>query len=145
MFSTMWTDFGFFILTLFLQRSIYVSSVEIRKLSIPGPIENGSEPFVILDCDYTYEQKDVATLVVKWYLNNGRGLVYQWIPPHPPQALGVLANRLDLEYRATDDNYTMHRSLKILRPTLELAGEYKCHVESFETEDRKTGQLRVYE
>lgn len=52
--------------------------VKINKLKVPKLIKHGS-PSVILDCDFTLEDSDEEP-VVKWFFNNDRTLVYQWIP-----------------------------------------------------------------
>jgi len=54
------------------------------------------------------------------------------------------SGRLDLTYRATDDPNQRHRALRILRPTPDLAGAYRCKVASFEDEDTATDSMTVY-
>ncbi|GAB6028138.1 hypothetical protein CHUAL_002352 [Chamberlinius hualienensis] len=120
------------------------TGVKINELRIPGAIANGTVPFAVLDCDFTYDIRDLPSLVVKWFLNSNPQPVYQWIPPQKPQALGPLSHRLDLDYQASEDNYTMHRALKIIQPTYELSGDYRCQVSSFEGEDDKWGTFVIY-
>lgn len=111
---------------------------------MPSPIENGSTPAVIIDCDYKYEQADVDGLVLKWFFNSSEQPVYQWIPPRLPEALGRLKDRIDLNHRITDDPRTMHRALRIIQPTVDLAGDYKCEVSSFAGEDTRNMTFIVY-
>jgi hypothetical protein len=51
--------------------------VKINKLQVPEVIKHGAS--VILDCDFTLEDRE-EDLVVKWYFNKNKTLVYQWIP-----------------------------------------------------------------
>lgn len=43
---------------------------------------------VVLDCDYSWEETKDEGLVVKWYFNEERIPVYQWIATQKPQVLG---------------------------------------------------------
>lgn len=81
-------------------------------------------------------------MVVKWYLNDD--IVYQWIPPHKPQSLGLLLNRLDLNYKASGDPKTVYRAMKILNPTIDIAGEYKCFVSTVADEDYNSKRMIVF-
>lgn len=111
--------------------------MQITSLRVPKEVRNGTDK-VILDCEYTLRPIEVSAnsgLVVKWFFNNGPAPVYQWIPGKKPQDLGVLRGRLDLSYRASNHDATMHRALCIVSPTTELSGEYKCAVSTFSDED----------
>lgn len=79
---------------------------------------------------------------MKWFLNEE--VVYQWIPPKKPQSSGVLADKVDLSYEVSVDPKTSHRALKILNPTSEMAGEYKCMVSTFTDEDFSSKRMIVY-
>lgn len=94
-----------------------------------------------MDCHYSVRPDD-SDLVVKWFLNND--IVYQWIPPQKPQSLGRLKNRVDLEYKASDDPKSIYRALKILNPTNDIAGEYKCFVSTFADEDFSMKNMIVF-
>ena len=54
------------------------------------------------------------------------------------------ADRLNLEYRATEDPYHRHRAMQILRPSTELAGRYTCKVSTFNNEESVTSPMVVY-
>lgn len=41
-----------------------------------------------------------------------------------PVGLGILRNRLDLDYVASDEDWNRHRALKITNPTTELTGDW---------------------
>ena len=65
-----------------------------------------------------------------------------------PQTMGSLfKNRIDLSYVAENGRageYERHRAIKILRPTTELSGLYKCKVSSFVDEDFLTARMTVF-
>lgn len=79
---------------------------------------------------------------MKWFLNGE--LVYQWVPPKQPQSLGILKDRVDLYFKATGDPKTAHRALKLLNPTTDIAGEYKCYVSTFADEDFNSKTMIVF-
>ena len=58
-------------------------SVILHDVLVPSVVQNGSVPFVILDCHYSMNHSEKDGMILKWYLN-GR-TVYQWIPPAHPQ------------------------------------------------------------
>lgn len=122
--------------------------VQISELRVPETVRNGSDA-VILDCVYTLKPEEAkalstAGLVLKWFFNNGPEPVYQWIPGQKPQELGLLKGRLDLHYEASNQAGTMYRALRIIRPTTDLSGEYKCTVSTFHTEDFMVKKMIVY-
>ncbi|XP_065159843.1 selection and upkeep of intraepithelial T-cells protein 1-like [Atheta coriaria] len=116
--------------------------VKINKLKVPKLIKHGS-PSVILDCDFTLEDSDEEP-VVKWFFNNDRTLVYQWIPGKRPQDSGILKGRLKLEYKASEDPNCLHRALYILQPGPDLSGNYTCLVSTFQSEEIRTKSMLVY-
>lgn len=118
--------------------------VKIKELRVPEVTRHGSA--VVLDCDYTLnESADNSGLVIKWFLNNQTRPVYQWIPgTKKPQGLGVLRDKLNLEYKASDDERTMHRALHIPETGAELTGEYTCVVSTFSEEDRMSKKMIVF-
>lgn len=120
------------------------NTVRIKELRVPDVVRVGTA--VVLDCDYTLEDSaDHSGLVVKWYLNDESRPVYQWIPGEKgPQGLGVLRDRLNLEYRASEDVRTVHRALHIPAPALNMSGAYTCVVSTFSDEDRQTKNMLVF-
>ncbi|GLV37413.1 uncharacterized protein CBL_10621 [Carabus blaptoides fortunei] len=103
--------------------------VKIKELRVPEVTRHGSA--VVLDCDYTLNESA-----------DNSGL---WIPgTKKPQGLGVLRDKLNLEYRASDDERTMHRALHIPETGAELTGEYTCVVSTFSEEDRMTKKMIVF-
>ncbi|ENN75376.1 hypothetical protein YQE_08151, partial [Dendroctonus ponderosae] len=104
-----------------------ISSVKINQLLVPEIASPASSP-IILDCDYSLEFPKDEGLVVKWFFNERLYPVYQWIPDAKPQELGILKGRLDLTFRASEDRYMVHRALKIIQLSPELAGNFTCSV-----------------
>lgn len=49
-----------------------------------------------------------------------------------------------LKYPSTDEPLHAYRAIKILRPTIELSGNYTCVVSTFIEEDRQTRSMLVY-
>ncbi|XP_071537177.1 uncharacterized protein [Panulirus ornatus] len=116
--------------------------VSIVRLTVPEVVEaNASE--VVLDCDYQVDEWERPGLVVKWYVDKIH-LVYQWIPPRRPQALGVLSGRVNTTYQASGDPWAAHRAIFIPRPDPTLSGHYSCTVSTFEDEDTRTAHLLVW-
>lgn len=97
--------------------------VYIRELRVPQSVLNGTEEPVILDCDYTIDENELG-LVVKWFFNRGATPVYQWVRGHKPQGIGILRDRLNLDYIAIEEDWGRHRALSIINPTTELTGEW---------------------
>ncbi|KAF5308696.1 hypothetical protein FQR65_LT06057 [Abscondita terminalis] len=60
--------------------------VRINKLQVPEVTHIGNP--VVLDCDYSWEETKDEGLVVKWYFNEEKIPVYQWIATKKPQVLG---------------------------------------------------------
>lgn len=120
---------------------ITIEAVQINYIKVPAAVRNDSHHPVVLDCNYSLRPDDV-NLVVKWFLNEER--VYQWVPPEPPQAFGRMKGRLNLTYTASDDPNMTFRSMKIINPTTDIAGEYKCFVSTFADEDFTSKNMIVF-
>lgn len=56
----------------------------------------------------------------------------------------MLRDKLNLEYKASDDERTMHRALHIPETGAELTGEYTCVVSTFSEEDRMSKKMIVF-
>ncbi|XP_018328897.1 uncharacterized protein LOC108739484 [Agrilus planipennis] len=121
---------------------IIVNSVQINYILVPQAVQNNSHQPIIIDCNYSL-RPDGTDLVLQWYLNEQK--IYHWVPPNKPQALGLLKDRLDLNFEASVDVLSRYRALKIENPTVDLAGEYKCYVSTSIDEDFATRKLIVFE
>jgi len=124
-----------------------IVGVEIKDMRVPQMIESGSESHVILDCDYDLRDSSEGSQVdVKWFFGDDPQPFFQWLPGRPPQTIGDLfKDRLDLTYEvANSDQFRKHRAIKILKPTTELSGMYRCKVSSFVDEDFMQKPMIVY-
>ncbi|XP_035208727.1 uncharacterized protein LOC118183330 [Stegodyphus dumicola] len=119
--------------------------VEIKRLSVPRWIENGTESSITLDCEYIYNENDIR-LVVKWFFEENLEPVYQWIPELGVRhTSGILNGRLDLDYAVnTVDAYSRYRALKISQPSTELSGKYTCLVTSLAGQDSRAQLMTVF-
>ena len=114
---------------------------------VPRMIESGSQSHVILDCDYDLLDNNEGYQVdVKWFFRDDPQPFFQWLPGRPPQAIGeIFQDRIDLTYEVEgSDQFRKHRAIKILNPTTELTGIYKCKVSSFVDEDFMQKPMIVY-
>ena len=124
-----------------------IVGVEIKDMVVPRMIESGSQSHVILDCDYDLLDNNEGYQVdVKWFFRDDPQPFFQWLPGRPPQAIGeIFQDRIDLTYEvAGSDQFRKHRAIKILNPTTELTGIYKCKVSSFVDEDFMQKPMIVY-
>ncbi|KAG6461987.1 hypothetical protein O3G_MSEX012983 [Manduca sexta] len=120
----------------------WVQSVRIVNMRVPEAIQYGTRDKVTLDCEYN--TRNVTGLVVKWFYNDRSQQVYQWIPPQKPQALGLLKDKLDLNFKVSNDPYTQQRALRIVQPVPELTGNYTCVVSTFLAEDERTRPMTIF-
>ncbi|XP_041973004.1 uncharacterized protein LOC121728789 [Aricia agestis] len=132
----MWTIFR---LAVFLH---YVQSVRITSVRIPEVLQDGTRAPLTLDCDFVTD--NVTGLVVQWFRDGREHLVYQWIPPRQPQALGILRDKLDLSYKVSNNPYSWHRALRVVRPEPELTGNYTCVISTFLAEDERTRPMTIF-
>ena len=123
-----------------------IVGVEIRQMEVPSVIESGALPYVILDCNYDIYEQEGRHVDVKWFFGDDPQPFYQWIPGRRPQTRGDLfEGRLDLSYSIERAHrFKKHRALKIIRPTTELSGMYKCKVSSLMDEDFMQKKMVVY-
>ncbi|KAK3854316.1 hypothetical protein Pcinc_039195 [Petrolisthes cinctipes] len=129
-----------------------VMGVEMAGRGTLVAVENGTVEAVVLDCPFTLEDEDrFEDLVIKWYHNEEPQPIYQWIPASmPPQALGRFVDVVDEGYlieEGTSEGSTeahKHRALRLLNPTTDLTGEYRCQVSSFNNYRTMMHHLVVY-
>ena len=125
-----------------------IVGVQIREMRVPSVVESGKKNYVILDCDYDISsESEGAQVDVKWFFRNDPEPFFQWLPGRAPQAKGHLFSngRLGLTYEVDGGNrYQKHRALKIMRPTTELSGTYRCKVSSFLDEDFMQKEMIIY-
>ena len=116
-------------------------------MNIPSSVKVGVDS-VILDCDYDLEGTSKKDLVVKWFLDhyNPYTPVYQWIFGRSPQIdkEAPIAKYIDLQYRASNDAHTMFRAMRLVRPNIDLSGNYTCKISTIEEEAVHEGSMVVY-
>lgn len=126
-------------------------SVKIQKITVPSVVvmdynlnlserPNLSAPEFTLDCDYDVNENENG-LVIKWFLNNQ--LVYQWIPPRLPTALGFLKNRIKKNFTVSDDPIKKYRGVAVTKAMLNFSGEYMCSVQTWHGSDKKSSFLQI--
>lgn len=118
-------------------------AVRITKLEIPATHILTNEDHtdsLILDCQYD-EYENETGLVLKWFLNGNQ--IYQWIPNNLPFPLGLMKTSIDKTYSISENKNEKYRALSITNPTRDMAGDYKCYVQTFQTSDERTGRLQI--
>ncbi|XP_032678864.1 uncharacterized protein LOC116847696 isoform X1 [Odontomachus brunneus] len=115
----------------------------IKSINVPATVKADEVDHVILDCDYELENTSGQELVVKWFFESDK-VVYQWIQGRNPLAVEPAKKYVDLTYRASDDPYTEYRAMKLNKPGIELTGDYKCVISTFEDEKTANASMVVY-
>nr|XP_003708406.2 PREDICTED: uncharacterized protein LOC100875285 isoform X1 [Megachile rotundata] len=111
----------------------------IHSLEVPLVVRNGTGP-INLSCIYNVREEENG-LVIKWFHNMNQ--IYQWIPPMPPQDVGVLYGFT--EYPQSNLRYPNSKSIIQLKmATVEMGGEYTCSISTFQEEDSATTNMIVY-
>src|SRR6266480_2324717 len=102
------------------------AKVQIQSLLVPKYVENGTEDSIVLDCLYSLDPILDKYLVVKWFLNNDREPIYQWIPEMGTRhASKRLEGRINMDFTVNSaDPLMKYRAINILRPTTDLSGTY---------------------
>ena len=81
------------------------------------------------------------------YFNDEPQPIYVWIPKRSPQVVddARFRGRVDTQYAVRGANkYKRHRALKLINPTTEMSGQYRCKVSSFVDEDFMSKTMVVY-
>lgn len=52
-------------------------------------------------------------------------------------------NRVSLDYEASKDSLQKYRALVITQPLSNFTGEYSCHVQTYQSSDKKSGKLQI--
>ena len=122
-------------------------TLEIVEFVVPSVVEVGSEN-VVLDCNYNFDEAEASELEVKWYFNEDPAPFLVWIAGRRdsrPQVIGsMFEGKIDLEYRATEEQHTRHRALLLHKPTIAMAGTYHCKVETLTSEAVAEANMLVY-
>jgi hypothetical protein len=119
-------------------------AIKINRMLVPSRYElkDDNHPLV-LDCDYTVEE-NAKGFVLKWHRDSVQ--IFQWIPSQQPFALGVFKGRLNLTHETESSNrLKKHSALVILKPSTSDSGNYTCNVQSYDSFDKKTAEMIVYD
>ena len=112
------------------------------------PIELGEQAEVVLNCDYDLRDEERGQVDVKWYFNDDIVPFLQWIPGggRRPQLIEPthFLGHIDLDFKVDDDEDKAYRSLRILEPTPQMAGNYSCKVSTFEDEGFVEQELSLF-
>ncbi|EZA62688.1 hypothetical protein X777_07503, partial [Ooceraea biroi] len=113
-----------------------VRGSSIRALDVPLVVRNGSGP-VDMVCAYEIDE-DENGLVIKWFHEAYQ--IYQWIPPIPPQDIGIIEGLAEYPAENLQDPYS--RSVIRLRTvTTDMTGEYTCAISTFQDEASNTTKM----
>ncbi|XP_051156602.1 uncharacterized protein LOC127278779 isoform X2 [Leptopilina boulardi] len=125
--------------------------LKIKQVTIPDTVREGKKDFVILDCDYDLEGTSSTLLVVKWwYFKDDKSspddgyVAYQWIYGRQPTAEPSFQKYIDVQYKASEDPYTMYRAMKLINPSVDLTGTYKCDISTVADEIEAKGSMVVF-
>ncbi|XP_024220959.1 uncharacterized protein LOC100742743 isoform X1 [Bombus impatiens] len=116
-----------------------ICASKIYTLNVPHVVRNGTGP-IDLSCIYNVT-KDENGLVIKWYHNKDQ--IYQWIPPMPPQDIGVIdgfAEYPEQNLRHSNSQSIIHLKMAMI----EMSGEYTCMISTFQEEDTKGTKMIIY-
>ncbi|XP_015522774.1 uncharacterized protein LOC107226467 [Neodiprion lecontei] len=117
-----------------------IYGARIKELNVPNVVRNGTGP-VTLSCVYEVKE-DENGLVVKWFHDEDE-LIYQWIPPMPPQDIGVITGRAEYPEELLGRPRT-HSIIRLKEVTIEMGGNYTCSVSTYQEEEMKTARMIVY-
>lgn len=139
---------------IFNEKLFYFSEslqLKIKQVTIPDTVREGKKDFVILDCDYDLEGTSSTLLVVKWwYFKDDKSspddgyVAYQWIYGRQPTAEPSFQKYIDVQYKASEDPYTMYRAMKLINPSVDLTGTYKCDISTVADEIEAKGSMVVF-
>ena len=134
-------------IVIFITFGAVADSLEIVDFVVPSVVEVGSEN-VVLDCNYNFDEAEGSELEVKWYFNEDPSPFLVWIAGRKdsqPQIIGSLfADKIDLEYKVTEDYHTAHRAIMLHKPTIAMAGTYHCKVSTLTSEAVAEANMLVY-
>ena len=117
-------------------------------MELPPPLEFGSVEEVVLNCDYDLSEEERPQLDIKCYFKDDIVPFLQWIPGggRRPQLIEptIFQGHVDLNFRVDEDEHKAYSALKIVEPTLSMAGDYRCKVSTFEDEGYVEQKLYIY-
>ncbi|XP_015793578.1 uncharacterized protein LOC107370106 [Tetranychus urticae] len=122
--------------------TVQVEAAQIISFNVTSPVENGTSS-VILDCNFIFDPLE-ENLVMKWYFNDNPRPVYQWIIALRKRSYSEEIRRhIDPDF-TVDNQLTEHRAIRLIKPTTQLSGNYKCTISSVQSSDSASAKLIVY-
>ncbi|KAG0411890.1 hypothetical protein HPB47_010980 [Ixodes persulcatus] len=124
------------------------SAIEITKLTVPRVVESGLEGPFDLDCQYRCNESD-SKLVVKWFFNGEPQPFYQWIAEmQKPVVAERYEQSLDMDRShapgGADACNTHTWQLRLVRPTIDMSGKYRCEVLTLDDQDSAEASMMVF-
>ncbi|KAL0129765.1 hypothetical protein PUN28_001790 [Cardiocondyla obscurior] len=116
-----------------------IRGTSIRSLDVPLAVRNGTGP-VDLICAYEVDE-DENGLVIKWFHEAYQ--IYQWIPPIPPQDIGIIEGLAEYPVENLKNPYS-RSVIRLKTVTIEMTGEYMCAISTFQDEASNSTRMIVY-
>ncbi|XP_050464565.1 uncharacterized protein LOC126858352 isoform X2 [Cataglyphis hispanica] len=111
----------------------------IKFLDVPHIVRNGTGPIDLI-CVYEID-KDDNGLVIKWFHEAYQ--IYQWIPPMPPQDIGIIEGLAEYPVEKLRNPYS-HSIIQLKTVTMDMTGEYMCTISTFQYEASASARMIVY-
>ncbi|XP_014483069.1 PREDICTED: uncharacterized protein LOC106748743 [Dinoponera quadriceps] len=127
------------IILLMLECYLGARGSSIKSLDVPLVVRNGTGP-VDLACVYEVDDYENG-LVIKWFHEAYQ--IYQWIPPIPPQDIGVIKGLAEYPVENLRDPYS-RSVIRLKTITVDMAGEYTCAISTFQDEASNSTKMIVY-
>uniref|UniRef100_U5ENV7 Putative conserved plasma membrane protein n=1 Tax=Corethrella appendiculata TaxID=1370023 RepID=U5ENV7_9DIPT len=139
MIKTILYNFGLVFLFLEVTSALKITNLNVPSAYILDDTSDELEPLV-LDCEYEIDDSG-SGFVLKWLLNDFP--IYQWIPSKKPHVMQSFKGRVDTEYSVSDDRLHKFSSLSIIKPELNMTGNYACSVQTYFEHDKQSKHLVI--
>ncbi|XP_020297106.1 uncharacterized protein LOC109861735 isoform X2 [Pseudomyrmex gracilis] len=127
------------ILLLIFQCCSWIIASSIKSVNVPHVVRNGTGP-VDLICIYEVDKYENG-LVIKWFHEAYQ--IYQWIPPMPPQDVGIIRDIAEYPSENLKDPYS-RSVIRLKTVTVDMTGKYTCAVSTFQDETSNSTKMIVY-
>ncbi|XP_077259862.1 uncharacterized protein LOC143896139 isoform X1 [Temnothorax americanus] len=111
----------------------------IKSLDVPLAVRNSTGPMDLI-CAYEVDE-DENGLVIKWFHEAYQ--IYQWIPPMPPQDIGIIEGLAEYPAENLQDPYS-RSVIRLTTVTIDMTGEYMCAISTFQDEASNSTRMIVY-
>ncbi|KYN40573.1 hypothetical protein ALC56_04882 [Trachymyrmex septentrionalis] len=116
-----------------------VRGSSIKSLDVPMAVRNGTGP-VDLTCAYQIDENENG-LVIKWFHEAYQ--IYQWIPPIPPQDIGIIEGIAEYPAENLKNPYSCSM-IRLKTVTINMTGEYTCTISTYQDEASNSTKMIVY-